>query len=532
MSTSEPAIVDPAGPPALSHRQILVIFSGLMMGMLLAALDQTIVATALPTITGELGGLNHLSWVVTSYLLASSVSTPLYGKAGDLFGRKRLFQFAIVVFLVGSVLSGIAQSMTQLIVFRAVQGLGAGGLIVLALALIAEVVSPRERGRYQGYFGALFGASSIGGPLLGGFLTDQASWRWVFYVNIPIGLAALVVVALKVPSSPRHGKPSIDYLGSVVLTAAVTSVVLFTTWGGTEYAWGSATIIGLAVASLVLLATLIVVEHRVADPVLPVHLFRGRTFNISSAVSFVLGVAMYGAIAFLPLFLQVVNGASATNSGLLLVPLMLGLIGASMISGAVISRTGRYKIFPVSGSAIAAVALFFMSTMGTTTGRSIVTVYMVLLGVGIGLCLQTMILAVQNAVQVAELGVATSAVSFFRSMGGSVGVALFGALFNNLLVDKLGPDLAAGGRSAFTPAALAQLSDADRGRFIASFADSLTTVFFYATPLMVVAFVLTWLMHEVPLRSSVEHGAEGAAPAAEGSGGGLAEGGGPSLAFD
>ena len=463
---------------ALTHRQILSIFSGLMLGMLLASLDQTIVATALPTITGELGGVDHLSWVVTSYLLASTVSTPLYGKLGDLFGRKTLFQIAIVIFLIGSALCGIAQTMNQLILFRFVQGLGAGGLIVLAMAIMAEIVSPRERGRYQGYFGALFGASSVAGPLLGGFLTDHASWRWVFYVNLPIGILALVVTASKLPASVKRSNPSVDVLGAVLLTSAITSIILFTTWGGSEYAWDSPLILGLIVASVVLVASVIAVERRAADPIIPMHLFRVRSFNIATSVSFILGVAMFGAISFLPLFLQEVHGTSATNSGLLLMPLMLGLLSASVVSGQVISRTGRYKVFPVVGTALAAVAMYLLSTMDEGTSNNTVTLYMIVLGVGIGLSMQTLILSVQNSVAVHELGVGTSSVSFFRSMGGSMGVAVFGAIFNS----RIG--------------VVSEASASD-------FADALTTVFLYATPLLLVAFGLTWALHEVPLRSTV-----------------------------
>jgi EmrB/QacA subfamily drug resistance transporter len=522
MTAASPSALN-APPAPLSRRQVLSIFSGLMLGMFLASLDQTIVATALPTITGDLGGLDHLSWVITSYMLTSAISTPLYGKLGDLFGRKRLFQFAIVLFLAGSALSGLSRSMEQLIAFRAVQGLGAGGLIVLAQAIMAEVVSPRERARYSGYFGALFGVSSVGGPLLGGFLTDQISWRWVFYVNLPIGALALLVTAIKLPASARHGKPKVDYLGSALLTAAVTCLVLFTTWGGTTYAWGSGAIIGLGVASVLLIVGLIVVERRVSEPVIPVHLFRTRTFNVATTVSFIIGVAMFGALSFLPLFLQVVNGASATSSGLLLLPLMIGLLTASMGSGQIIARTGRYKHFPIAGTALAALALYLLSTMDTATTRSTVTVYMVLLGAGIGLSMQTLILAVQNAVRVSELGVATSSVSFFRSMGGSLGVALFGALFNNLLADRVGTTVPTGEGSGFSPASVQQLPEAERVAFTTGFADSLTTVFLYAVPLVVAAFGLAWFLREVPLRTT-NHSADGPAAAHPGPPRGAEEG--------
>jgi EmrB/QacA subfamily drug resistance transporter len=512
-----------APAPALTHRQILVIFSGLMLGMLLAALDQTIVATALPTITGELGGLNHLSWVVTAYLLASTVSTPLYGKLGDLYGRKRLFQIAIVIFLAGSILSSVAQNMAELIAFRAIQGAGGGGLLVLAQATIADVVSPRERGRYQGYFGAVFGASSVAGPLLGGFFTDHLSWRWVFYINIPLGIIALFVTSAVLPAGLRRGNPRVDYTGAALLTAAVSCIVLFTTWGGSEYEWTSPIIIGLIAAAVVLLAGLWLVERRAPEPIVPVHLFSLRTFNVATSVSFIVGVAMFGAISFLPLFLQVVNGASATNSGLLLLPLMLGLLLASVASGQVVTRTGRYKVFPVTGTALAALAMFLLSTMGTATSQVTVTAFMMLLGIGLGFTMQTLVLATQNAVPVRDLGAATSSVSFFRSMGGSMGVALFGALFNSGLGRRLGGlSVPVGDTGTLSPGALRQLPAESTHAVASAFADSLTSVFLVAVPLVVVASGLIWLLREAPLRSSahlVDHGRELAAGSAPGTAG-------------
>jgi EmrB/QacA subfamily drug resistance transporter len=508
MSQTSTTVDKPGAPGAggeFTHRQILVIMSGLLLGMLLAALDQTIVATALPRIVGDLGGLTHIAWVTTAYLLTATVSTPLYGKLGDLFGRKYLFQIAISIFLVGSALSGLSQTMTELISFRAIQGLGAGGLMVLAMAIVADVVPPRDRGRYQGLFGATFGAASVLGPLIGGFFTDHLTWHWVFYVNIPIGLFALVVTSAVLHNSASQVKPKIDYLGSLVLTGAVASLVLLTTWGGSEYGWGSATILGLGAAVLVLLATFVALERRASEPVIPLRLFRGRMFSLSSGMSFLIGFALFGVISYLPLFLQLVGGASATSSGLTMLPLMGGLLVASLGSGQVISKTGRYRWFPVAGTALATVGMFLLSTMSATTPKIVTMGYMVVLGAGIGLVMQVLILAAQNASERRDLGVTTSTVSFFRSVGGSVGIAVFGSIFNSQLASQLAQRVpgAAGHLTghSLSVQAIEKLPEPARTGVIVSFAESLTHVFLYAVPFVIAAFALSWLVRDIPLKT-------------------------------
>ncbi|MET8697438.1 MDR family MFS transporter [Kitasatospora sp. NPDC004723] len=503
-----------------SAREIRLVMIGLVVTMLLAMLDGLIVGTAMPTIVGELGGAEHLSWVVTSYTLATAASTPIWGKLGDMYGRKGTFLTSIVIFLAGSALSGLSQDMNELIGFRALQGLGAGGLMVGVMSIMGALVPPRDRGKYQGMFAAVMALATIGGPLVGGFITDHLNWRWTFYINLPLGAVALAVVVVTLKLPKVRSKARIDYLGAVLLTTGITSLTLITTWGGQEYAWGSKQILGLTALAAATLIGFCYVEQRVQEPMLPLSLFRNLNFTLVSIIGFVVGFVMFGSTVFLPLYQQTVQGASATNSGLLLMPMMFGMLVISLVVGQAVTKTGKYRIYPIIGTIVMTAGMLLLSTLGTGTSGFVSACWMVVLGAGMGFLMQITMLVAQNSVEIKDMGVASSTATLFRTIGGSFGVALFGALFNNRVTEtmneRLGSAAGAGGSQGgdpaqLSPAALKALPAPVQDAYHHAVANGMHTVFLWGAAVAVIAVAAAVFMREVPLR-----GAGGPAEDAEG----------------
>ncbi|KTR84573.1 MDR family MFS transporter [Leucobacter chromiiresistens] len=499
----------PATPFLLTQRRIWIIFGALIAGMLLSSLDQTIVSTAMPTIVGELGGVEHQVWITTAYLLATTIVMPIYGKFGDVLGRRGLFLLAIALFTLASVGCAFATDFWGFVVFRAMQGLGGGGLMILSQAIIADIVPANERGKYMGPLGAVFGLSAVAGPLLGGYFVDHLTWQWAFYINIPVGIAAFIIglVALKLPT--KRATQPIDVLGVVFLSAATTCLIFFTDFGGdAEYGWGSLATWLWGAGLVVAAAAFILTEARAKDPIIPLGLFRNPIFVNATAIGLVLGVGMFAAIGFIPTFLQMSSGTSAAASGLLMIPMMVGLMGTSIASGIAISKTGAYKIYPIVGTIVTGLAMTAMTTLAATTPVWLICVYLFFFGAGLGLIMQVVVLVVQNAVPAAQIGTATSTNNYFREVGASLGTAVFGTIFTTRLAENLtevftragaSPADAAAATSTIDPATLNALPDDVRDGIVTAYADALAPVFWYLIPFIAIALVLSLVLKQIPL---------------------------------
>ena len=508
MAEAEVAAGGQSAPAFGRRRDVMIVLPGLLLALILAMLDQLVVSTALPRIVGDLGGLSHLSWVVTAYVLASTITTPLYGKLGDLYGRKRLLIAAIIIFLAGSALSGQAHTMDQLIVFRALQGLGAGGLMVGAIATIGDMVSPRERGQYMGYMMAAMMLAMVAGPLVGGYITDTLSWRWIFYINMPIGGAALAYIIATLHLKKARIAHKIDYLGAAVLAVGATAIVLVTTWGGNQYAWASAPIMSLAAIAVFAVVLFVWVENRASEPILPMHVFKNRNFSLVTGMSFLLGLAMFGAMTFLPLYQQTVQHASPTVSGLLLIPMMLGSTITSLIAGRFTVKTGRYKVLPLIGAAVMTGAMLLLANLGPSTSRLTSMSFFLIFGIGMGFLMQITTLIAQNSVEPKDIGVASSSRTFFQQVGGSIGVSIFGVVFYRALRSELAAKLPGAPVKTFgsqlNPTVVQHMHGPVLQAVLASISHGIDVVFLWAAPTAAFVFVLAWLIKEIPLRGHAD----------------------------